>query len=505
MKPVLKIFSKGALPSASVHIVRFFAEKDLAGFKSGKDYPKKPFADLTLSEREPVKSVTIPAGYDRLETFFFSRPETKTFALHDGLRKGLAFDAETTATLVLDLSAIRAAEAERVLSAAASLLVLAAYEPTKYGKKAEKKSGKPGGKTVPELILKSPLSAARAREIYERGLSSGEAANLVRTLAEMPANELRPENYAEKAKAFAKEWGVKFEFYDRKALAKRGAGGFLAVVQADPSHGYGIAKLTYRPTGKSSGRKIALVGKGLCFDTGGYNLKTGDSMLEMHRDMTGSAVALATLGHLVRMGSTDTIECYLALAENLISTTAYRPNEVVIASNGISIEVVDTDAEGRMALSDTLVLACESDPDLVIDYATLTGAVVRAIDTRRSGVFSNRDSLRELAVEAGEASGERVWGFPIGEDYWESIQSEIADVRQCATTNNSDHIYAATFLSSFVKPEIPWLHVDLSAESNKGGLGLSAKDVTGYGVRLTDEILRRFRPSKKKAGKAKRK
>ena len=463
------------------------------------DVDEQPaFASLALSDREPVKAVTIPAGYDRLETLFFIRAGVKTFALHDGIRKGLAFDPDTTGTLALDLVALRAPDAERVLSAIASFLVLSTYEPTKYGRKAEKKTeGKTEKNSAPDFLVKSPLSNGRAKEIFANGISAGEAANLVRTLAEMPANELRPESYAAKARALAKDWGVKFEFYDRKLLEKRGAGAFLAVVQADPDHGYGIAKLSYKPKGKSSGRKIALVGKGLCFDTGGYNIKTGEYMLEMHRDMTGSAVALATLGHLVRMGSKDEIECYLALAENLISTTAYRPNEVVVASNGLSIEVVDTDAEGRMALSDTLVLACEGAPDLIIDYATLTGAVVRALDTRRSGAFSNRDDLRDLAVAAGEASGERVWGFPIGDDYWDSIQSEIADVRQCATTNNSDHIYAATFLSSFVNPEIPWLHIDLSAESHKGGLGLSAKDVTGFGVRLTDEVLRRFKAKRK--------
>lgn len=506
MKPILKIHSKGSPPSASVHTVRFFDEREIARFKTGNNYPRKPFADLELSEREPVKSVTIPAAYDRLETLFFVRSGTKTFGLHDGIRKGLAFDAETTGTLLLDLTDMSSKDAERILAGISSLLVLAIHEPMKFGKKAAKKAAKKNEKHVPELIVKSSISAARAKEIHDHGHSLGAAANLVRTLAEMPTNELRPEGYHAMAKSLAKEWGAKFEFYDRKALVKRGAGGFLAVVRADENHGYGIAKLSYQPKGKSSGRKIALVGKGLCFDTGGYNIKTGEYMLEMHRDMTGSAVALASFGHLVRSGSKDTIECYLALGENLISETAYRPNEVVVASNGISIEVVDTDAEGRMVLSDTLVLACESNPDLVIDYATLTGAVVRAIDTRRSGVFSNRDSLRELAVEAGEASGERVWGFPIGEDYWEAIQSEIADVRQCATTNNSDHIYAATFLSSFVKPEIPWLHVDLSAESNKGGLGLSSRDVTGYGIRLTDEVLRRFVPeARKKAAKAKKK
>lgn len=491
MKPVLKSFPKGSLPANSILTLRFLLEKDLDVQKQSKNFPKQLLEDLKLSEREPVKFATNPMGYDRLETLFFFKPATKTFALHDGIRKGFVFDVKKTETLALDLSNLGVEDSERVLNAVGNLLVLSAYEPTKFGKKAEKKEVKI--KKNPEVLLKSPLSPARAELVFSNALSQAEAANLVRMLSELPPNELKPSTYLARIRALAKDWGAKVEFFDQKALAKRGANAFLAVVQANPEGIYGIAKLSWKPKGKSSGRKIALVGKGLCFDTGGYNIKSADGMLEMHRDMNGSAVALATLGHLVRQGTRDEINCYLALAENLISAHAYKPSDVVVASNGVSIEVVDTDAEGRMVLSDTLVIACERNPDLVIDFATLTGAVIRALDTRRSGVFSNRESLRELAVEAGEAVGERVWGFPIGEDYWDGIHSEIADVRQCATTNNCDHIYAATFLSKFVKEEIPWLHVDLAAESHKGGLGLSAKDVTGFGIRLSEEILRRFK------------
>lgn len=495
MNPSLKPFPKGPLPSESVHTVCFSTEKDLPKWKQSKDYPKKLLESLALTDREPIKAATNPTAYDRHETLFFFKPGIKTFALHEGIRKGLGFDRDRTRHLALDLSSLKTGDAETVLNAIANLLVLSTYEPTKFGKKAaDKTKAKEKSKTEPtEVFLKSTLPAPRAQEIFQNALSQATAANLVRTLSELPPNELTPARYLARIKVLAAEWGAKLEFFDQAALEKRGANGFLAVVRSNPGEVYGIAKLTWKPKGKSSGRKVALVGKGVCFDTGGYNIKHGDFMLEMHRDMTGSALALSILGHLTRTGCKDELEVYLALAENLISSTAYKPNEVVIASNGVSIEVVDTDAEGRMVLSDTLVMACEKNPDLVIDFATLTGAVIRSLDTRRAGVFSNRDSLRELAVEAGDFTGERVWGFPIGDDYWDSIQSEIADVRQCATTNNSDHIYAATFLSSFVKAEVPWLHVDLAPESHKGGLGLSAKDVTGFGVRLTEEILRRYK------------
>ncbi len=493
MKPDLKPFPKGKLPADSVHTLRILDEKSLDVLKHSARYPKKLFSEIELTEREPVKGVDLHSGFGRIETFVFVRDETKTFTFHDGLRKAFSFDVERTESIVVDALSLTEAGAERALSAITALLILGAYEPKTFGEKAKKKNKKE--KRSPLLYFNSVMPFAAARAVFEESVSMSEAANLVRMLAELPPNELRPSGYLARIRKLAKDWGARVEFFDQKALAKRGANAFLAVVRATPNENYGIVKLVYRPKGKTSGRKIALVGKGLCFDTGGYNIKGSEAMLDMHRDMTGSALALAFFGHLARSGSADEVECYLALAENLISATAYKPNEVVVASNGVSIEVVDTDAEGRMALSDTLVMACEGNPDLVVDYATLTGAIIRAIDTRRSGVFSNFDSLRELAHAAGEASGERVWGFPIGEDYWESIQSDIADLRQCAVTDNCDHIYAATFLSRFVKPETPWLHVDLASESHKGGLGLSSKDVTGFGIRFSNELLKRFDPS----------
>jgi leucyl aminopeptidase len=184
------------------------------------------------------------------------------------------------------------------------------------------------------------------------------------------------------------------------------------------------------------------------------------------------------------------VHAYLALAENLIAFDAYRPNDVVVATNGISIEVENTDAEGRMCLADTLAIASGEKPDLILDYATLTGSVVRALDTRRSGAYSTDLGLSQTAVRAGERCGERVWNFPIGEDYSEFIKSEFADVRQASTTKCADHIYAATFLSRFVEKGISWLHIDLAASGNAGGLGRVPTETTGFGVRLGLEIVR---------------
>ncbi len=158
--------------------------------------------------------------------------------------------------------------------------------------------------------------------------------------------------------------------------------------------------------------------------------------------------------------------------------------------DGTAIEVVDTDAEGRMILADTLAYASRQKPDLMIDFATLTGAAIRSLDTRRSAVFSNRSDLADLAVRAGDLCGERTWSFPIGQDYREELNSKIADIVQCAPGNNADQIYAATFLSEFVAKDIPWVHLDLVAAENKGGLGLVSTDTSGFGVLWAEQLIR---------------
>lgn len=464
-------------------------EKQLPAMKKNPAYPRAAWDDFSLSEKETAKGFTFAQGYLQQTGVVVVQNTIKTFPLHETIRKNFLFESGKTENVIVDSSLLSVDDQIRVAHAVGNLIALGAYEPTRFGKKQ---------KVAKKFTIHLDLgrSSANVSEAALDGFRQGQAANLVRALAELPGNELSPESYVAKVKTLAthlaKKSKVSFEFFDEKKLKARKANAFLAVARATPNGAHGIIHLHYRPK-KSSGKKVALVGKGICFDTGGYNIKTENHMFEMHRDMTGSAVTLALFRYLVESDSKHEVHAYMALAENLISPTAYRPNDVVVASNGVSIEVVDTDAEGRMVLSDTLVLACESKPDLLVDFATLTGAVIRAIDTRRSGVFSNRDQLRELAVKCGDETGERVWGFPIGEDYWEGIHSEIADVRQCAHGNNCDHIYAATFLSSFVKPEIPWLHIDLASESNKGGLGLSGKDVTGFGVRLTSAIIEQFK------------
>ncbi len=303
---------------------------------------------------------------------------------------------------------------------------------------------------------------------------------LCRTLTVLPPNELTPALYRKRVKELAKQNGWQIKEFDLKALRKMGAGAFVAVAQGSHDEDAAIVHLRYRHA--KAKHTVALVGKGICFDTGGHNLKPARHMHGMHEDMNGSAVALGILLAATQQKLAVNIDCWLAIAQNHISPKAYKQNDIVTALNGTTIEIMHTDAEGRMVLADTLTLASRAKPDLLIDFATLTGSMAVALGARYSGVLGNRDTLLQQAVLAGQQSGERLCAFPMDEDYEPALDSKVADIKQCTLDGEADHILAARFLKRFVEHDIPWLHVDLSASRCDGGLGSVASDVTGFGV-----------------------
>jgi leucyl aminopeptidase len=328
--------------------------------------------------------------------------------------------------------------------------------------------------------------------------------NLVRWLTALPPNKLDARGYHDTIAKLAREHKLGLTWYDEASLRRLGANAFLAVSAANETRDAGIAHLTYRPrgykptrasaaksTGKPSGNSpdIALVGKGILFDTGGVNLKPHRSMLDMHMDMSGSAVALATLIALAELQAPIAVDAWLAITENQIGPNAYRPQEVITACNGVTIQVIHTDAEGRMVLADTLALAARTQPRFMIDFATLTGAAVYSLTERMSGVLTNRQTLAAKLVEAGRTSGERVWNFPFDSDYDTDLDSKVADILQCSLDGKGDHILATRFLSRFVPEDIAWAHVDLSAASRTGGLAHINTEITGFGVRYALELI----------------
>lgn len=319
----------------------------------------------------------------------------------------------------------------------------------------------------------------------QRAVAAGNT--LCRELTVLPPNELSPARYRARVRALAREHGWRHEDYDMKRLRKMGAGAFVAVAQGSVEDDAAIVHLAYRRRGAR--KKIALVGKGICFDTGGHNLKSARYMHGMHEDMNGSAVALGILLAASALKLPVELECWMAIAQNHLSPRAYRQNEVVTALDGTTIEVVHTDAEGRMVLADALVLAARAKPCLIVDFATLTGSMHVALGDRYSGVFATSGELARRAVAAGEASGERVCPFPSDADYDTALESQIADIKQCSLEGQADHILATRFLGRFVG-DTPWVHLDLSGSSCKGGLGAVGTDVTGFGVAWGVELLR---------------
>jgi leucyl aminopeptidase len=352
---------------------------------------------------------------------------------------------------------------------------------------------------MPAMKTKAPAAATPSqitilhgdeRPDLERTVAVDRGNHVARWLTALPPNVLDSSGYRRALRRIAEQQGWQFTFLNEAALRRAGAGALLAVARANEHRDAGVVRLRRRASGRrGDARRLTLVGKGICFDTGGINLKTHKSMYLMHEDMQGSAVAVGALLALDLLDAPFDIECWLAITENQIGPRAYRPQEIVRAANGVTIQVVHSDAEGRMALADVLALASREGPDLIIDFATLTGACVIALGDRYAGAFVNRPELRAPVEAAGRASGERVWSFPMDEDYDADLESSTADILQCTPDSKADHILAARFLNRFVPADIPWVHVDLAPSNRSGGLAHIPTDFTGFGVRFVTELL----------------
>lgn len=327
----------------------------------------------------------------------------------------------------------------------------------------------------------------KAAHNYEHVSARVSGNALCRQLTVSPPNELTPTIYRKKIAALALQHGWQHQEFDIATLKKMGAGAFVAVAQGSEPQDAAIVHLSYQP--KDVKKHVAIVGKGICFDTGGHNLKPAKYMLGMHEDMNGSAVALGILLAASQKQLPIKLDCWLAIAQNHISPSAYKQNDVVKALNGMTIEIIHTDAEGRMVLADTLTLASRQKPDAIIDFATLTGSMITALGDRMSGIIATNATLANQAVSAGEKAGERVVAFPYEEDYDSDLDSSIADIKQCTLEGGGDHLHAARFLGKFIENDIAWLHTDLSSASRKGGLGAIQNDTNGFGVGFGLELL----------------
>ena len=435
--------------------------------RDGDDSPALLLTDLPNDKATRVAISTIKADLSEFELLTLAR---------ELVNDHQAFQATELGIAVIGFSAKKSARVAEALLAAT--LAANAQMPDYHSKRKSR-----------NRLEQVHLYGVPKKYRFKRTFAEDEGNALARYLTALPQNELTPTLYRKRISELAKEFGWKSQFFSIPQLEKKKAGAFLAVAQGSPQKDGGILRLRYEPDDPEPTGALALVGKGICFDTGGVNLKPHNYMMGMHEDMEGSAVALGTLAALTRLKVPFPVECWLAICSNHIGPDAYNPGDIVTAVDGTTIEIVHTDAEGRMVLADTLALASRRRPQLLIDYATLTGACVGAIGKAYSGVFSNRDELLSLLVKAGTDSGERVWPFPMDEDYDDALESKFADIKQCSSDPGVDHILGARFLQRFVKRNCPWIHVDLSAGNNKGGLAHIPTDTTGFGVRVTLNLL----------------
>ncbi|MGH3648816.1 MAG: leucyl aminopeptidase, partial [Micromonosporaceae bacterium] len=302
-------------------------------------------------------------------------------------------------------------------------------------------------------------------------------------------NELRPPAFADAVAAAATKAKLEVEVLDEKALRKGGYGGILAVGEGSAALPR-LVRLAYRPRGAT--RHVALVGKGITFDTGGVSIKPAQGMWEMKSDMGGAAAVASTMLAIAALKPKVSVTAYIPMAENMVSGTAYRPGDVVTMRNGKRVEVLNTDAEGRMILGDAIARACEDEPDYLLETSTLTGGQVTALGKRIAGVMGS-DELCDRVQQAGDRVGEPCWPMPMAEDVRKLMESEIADVSQVAAgMDRAGHmLQGAVFLSEFVTDDLPWAHIDIAGPSYHSGepYGYVAKGGTGVPVRTLVEMI----------------
>jgi leucyl aminopeptidase len=314
---------------------------------------------------------------------------------------------------------------------------------------------------------------------------------VARDLVNTPANNMSPTRLAETAENIAKMSGgnVKVKILNKEQCEKKKMGAYLAVAQGSDEEPKFI-HLTYRPEGKIK-KKIALVGKGVTFDSGGLSLKSSEGMMTMKCDMAGAATVLGVFATLARIQPKAEIHGIVAATENMPSGKAIRPGDVVRASNGKTIEILNTDAEGRLTLADGLHYACKLDPDYIIDLATLTGACVVALGEEISGIMGNDPKFVNQLITSSTEVGEKLWEMPLEKRYRSLIESDIADVRNIAKSRYGGSLTAGLFLQEFVEEGRIWAHLDIAgpAFAEKPMSSYIQKGASGFGVRTLVNFL----------------
>ncbi len=382
----------------------------------------------------------------------------------------------TVATTLLD--AVPELDRTATAQAIAEGFALGSYQYLPY-----KSDGKP---TKLKRVIVLGRGGAKVEAGLTRGSTVSDAVMWARDLVNTPSGEKSPAAFARAAKTLLTGKGVKVEVLDVAALKKAKLGGVLGVGQGSEQSPR-MVKMTYSPAGAKG--KVALVGKGVVFDSGGLSLKTASGMETMKTDMSGAAAVIGAMSVLQDLGVKTKVVAFTPMVENMPSGTAIRPGDVLKIRNGKTVEVLNTDAEGRLILADGLSLAAEEKPDAIIDLATLTGACVVALGEKIAGLMATNDSWGEQVRKAADNAGESVWPLPLPKEYNKLIESEIADLKNIGTGGYGGALTAGLFLAAFVG-EVPWVHLDIAGPARAAkDDGVMVRGGTGFGVRTLAQLL----------------
>ena len=475
--------------------VRVRAEAVLAGLVTSTGSPR---ADASLAA---MQGFTGAVG----ETATFARPDG-SFEILVGMGEAADLDGEAcrragaalagaaarSAAVAFDLSGIPRGSLDRtdVARAVTEGVLLAGYRFTGLRSAAETP-------TLQRVVLVDPDVAVVVAGAGAGGVAA-DAVAFARDLVNTPAHDLTPTRFAELAVEHGSQQGFSVSVWREREIAEAGLGGLLGVARgsAEPPR---LVRAEYQPDDPAA-PTVALVGKGITFDAGGLSLKPVDSMMTMKYDMSGAAAVLAVLGACGRLGVGVRVVGIMPMTENMPGGRAIKPGDVVRIRNGKTIEVLNTDCEGRLLLADALCLAAEESPDAIVDLATLTAAVVVALGRRIAGLMGNDDRILAAVEQAAARAGEAVWRLPLPAGYRSAFDSEIADMKNLGVAREAGALVAGLILEEFVG-STPWAHLDVAGPAYpQETTGYLRKGGTGFGVRTLLELLEGYRALGSPAG-----
>jgi len=472
------------IPEPSIHLV---SSNDQSNISSTLEFRYSDELDMSVSSSKKLGSISILSDTSGHNQFIVSLGDRKK-AGTDTFRKASASFARWSIShstneyrLDIDQPSILS-----VVSAAFSVLeglCLGGFDFDRYKTKD----------IEPKKAITVHIQSKKLKDLDDAintAMIIGSSVNLARDWIHEPANVINPQSLEDRVKAAAKEFGLSVKVIHFDELVSMGAGGLTAVGKGSKDKPR-LLLVEYK--GSNSETPIALVGKAITFDTGGYSLKPSDFIQGMKYDKAGGVSVLATIIAASRLKMQTNIVAVIPTAENMISSEAYRPDDILKMLSGLTVEIVSTDAEGRLILADALTYTQNVyKPRAIIDIATLTGGVKIALGTLRAGLLSNSDEMATILLKAGDITGELLWRLPMDEEYFDLIKSDEADMKNSGAREAST-IVGAVFLKQFVSDDVPWAHLDIAAtgeaDSEKPWCG---KGPNGFGVRLMLEAIRQL-------------